>query len=275
MALPTSLDYPIIAIGDLHGQLGPLKRLVAKLEKLSVWDDCALVFLGDFIDRGEDVKGTIDLVLELLSRRAGGSAVLGNHDLALIRASRLDDGPPSDYWIESYLHRYDHEMTFRGYLGRLPTHAGIQWEKDLEELKGAIPARHREFLVSLPWVVDSPGHLFLHCGLSTELSANALEQIAALRRREWDRSVVRPCQGSATDRLWQPEYPVWIGADKGLSKSPLPFPGKVQVTGHVKVPNPDVNPVRIRLDTSGGLGDLTACVLRSMDAGPEFISSRP
>jgi Calcineurin-like phosphoesterase len=58
MAMPPSLDYPIIAIADLHGQLGQLKRLIEKRENLSTWDDCALVFLGDFIDRGEDVKGT-------------------------------------------------------------------------------------------------------------------------------------------------------------------------------------------------------------------------
>ena len=118
MTLPTSLNYPIIAIADLHGQLDQLKRLVTRLEMVSEWDDCALVFLGDFVDRGEDVPGTIDLVLDLLSRRPGGSAILGNHDLALVRAARLDDGPPSPYWIESYLRRYDHDQTFLGYLGR-------------------------------------------------------------------------------------------------------------------------------------------------------------
>ena len=109
MTLPTSLNYPIIAIADLHGQLDQLERLVTRLELVSEWDDCALVFLGDFVDRGEDVPGTIDLVLDLLSRRPGGSAILGNHDLALVRAARLDDGPPSPYWIESYLRRYDHD----------------------------------------------------------------------------------------------------------------------------------------------------------------------
>ena len=103
MTLPTNLDYPIIAIADLHGQLEQLERLVARLEMVTEWDDCALVFLGDYVDRGEDVPATIDMVLELLSRRPGGSAVLGNHDLALVRATRLDDGPPSPYWIESYL----------------------------------------------------------------------------------------------------------------------------------------------------------------------------
>ncbi|MGA8347255.1 MAG: metallophosphoesterase, partial [Isosphaeraceae bacterium] len=118
MTLPTSLNYPIIAIADLHGQLDQLKRLVTRLEMVSEWDDCALVFLGDFVDRGENVPGTIDLVLDLLRRRPGGSAILGNHDLALVRAARLDDGPSSPYWIGSYLHRYDHDQTFLGYLGR-------------------------------------------------------------------------------------------------------------------------------------------------------------
>ena len=274
MTLPTNLDYPIIAIADLHGQLEQLERLVARLEMISEWDDCALVFLGDYVDRGEDVPATIDMVLELLSRRPGGSAVLGNHDLALVRAARLDDGPPSPYWIESYLHRYDHEQTFLGYLGRRPNHDGSQWESDLAELKGAIPAEHRAFLVSLPWVVESPGHLFLHCGLSPELGASPLEQVAAMHLKRWDRSTLNP-SGTKTDLLWQDEYPVWIGADKNLSKTPLEFPGKIQVTGHVQVSKPEVNPTRIRLDTSGGFGHLTACLLRSADAEPEFISSKP
>lgn len=190
-----------------------------------------------------------------------------------MRATRLDDGPPSPYWIESYLHIYDHEQTVLGYLGRRPTLG--EWKSDLAELRGAIPAEHRAFLVSLPWVVESAAHLFLHCGLSPELGANPLEQVAALHRREWDRSVMKPLLGSVTDRKWQPEYPVWIGADKNLSESPLAFPGKIQVTGHGLVSEPDVNSARIRLDTSGGFGYLTACLLRSADAEPEFTSSNP
>ncbi len=275
MIMPTSLDYPIIAIGDLHGQLDQLKRLVTRLKTLPEWYDYAMVFLGDFVDRGEDVPGTIDLVLELLSRRPGGSAILENHDLALVRAARLDDGPPSPYWVESYLRRYDHDQTFLGYLDRRPNHRGRQWESDLEELKAAIPAKHKEFLCSLPWVVESPSHLFLHCGLSPELGASPLEQVAAMHLKRWDRSTLNRVAGSNTDLLWQDEYPVWIGADKSLSKSPLGFPGKVQVTGHVQVSKPEVNPTRIRLDTSGGFGYATACLLRSADAEPEFISSKP
>jgi hypothetical protein len=169
VTLPTNLGYPLIAIADLHGQLEQLERLITKLEKFSEWDDCALVFLGDYVDRGEDVPGTIDKVLELLNRPPGGSA---------------------------------------------------------------------------------------------------------MHRKCWDRSTLNPVAGTKTDSLWKPEYPVWIGADRALSKSPLAYPGKIQVTGHEVVSEPDVNPIRIRLDTSGGVGYLTACLLRSPDASPEFISSK-
>jgi serine/threonine protein phosphatase 1 len=55
VTLPTSLEYPILAIGDLHGQCDELVRLVNRLERFPEWDACALVFLGDFVDRGEDV----------------------------------------------------------------------------------------------------------------------------------------------------------------------------------------------------------------------------
>ena len=184
MNLQTSLNYPLIAVGDLHGQREEMVSLLARIKTLPEWENCALVFLGDFVDRGEDVPGTIDLVLELLSRPPGGSAVMGNHDLALVRAARLDDGPPSPYWIESYQSRYDHDTTFLGYLGRLPHRGGKHWERDLEELREAIPERHRAFLASLPWVVETSGHLFLHCGLSPELGASPSEQVAAMHLKQ-------------------------------------------------------------------------------------------
>lgn len=271
--LASNLDYPLIAIADLHGQRAELERLVARLEELPEWDDCALVFLGDYVDRGDDVPGTVDLVLDLLNRPAGGAAVLGNHDLALTRAARLDGGPASPYWVESYRTRFDYNETFLGYLGRRPKTDGGHWKRELDELREAMPERHRAFLASLPWVVESPGHLFLHCGLSPELGASAAEQVAAMRGKRWSRGELRPRAGSNTDALWRPEYPVWIGADRSLSKRPLPHPGKIQVTGHVRISKPDANATRIRLDTSGGFGRLTACLLRSAVAEPLFIAS--
>jgi serine/threonine protein phosphatase 1 len=277
MHLPTTLTYPIIAIGDLHGQRLELERLVERLEALSEWPHCALVFLGDFVDRGSDVRGTIDLVLRrLLEQPAGGSAIMGNHDLALVHAAGLDDGPPSDYWVRRYRDAYDYDSTFESYLGRPAKSWGDAWSKDLGALRKAMPKEHQRFLASLPWIVESPGHIFVHCGLSTELEASPLEQVEALRTRRWDRSLLKPKPGTKTDQRWKDEYPVWLGADRGLSESPFPHPDKVQVTGHELVPKPDANSIRIRIDTSGGITTrpLTGCLLRSADAEPVFVQSR-
>jgi serine/threonine protein phosphatase 1 len=272
--LTGDLEYPIIAIADLHGQRLELGRLIRKLEKLSEWPACSLVFLGDYVDRGPNVRGTIDLVLELLRRPPGGSAMMGNHDLALVRAARLDGGPSSPYWIEGYRTRYDHHATFESYLGRSPMTWSSAWQKDLDALREAVPADHKDFLSSLPWVVEAPGHIFVHCGLSPELQVGPEEQVKALRAKRWNRKLLRPVSGTNTDILWEDDYPVWLGADKGLSESPLAYQGKVQLSGHVRVRRPDVNDFRIRLDTSGGRGTLTACLLRSADAEPVFVPSR-
>jgi serine/threonine protein phosphatase 1 len=90
----------------------------------------------------------------------------------------------------------------------------------------------------------------------------------------WDRAIVNPRFGTDTDRLFTPDYPVWLGADRKLSANPLPFPGKVQVSGHIQIDGPDVNPVRIRIDTSGGIREpLTGCILTSATAAPVFVFS--
>jgi serine/threonine protein phosphatase 1 len=57
MSIRMTLGYPIIAIGDLHGQRHELQRLIDRLEKPPEWDACSLVFLGVFVDRGHDVGG--------------------------------------------------------------------------------------------------------------------------------------------------------------------------------------------------------------------------
>ena len=42
--LPVHLEYPIIAIGDLHGRAAWLKKLASKLAKLPEWSLHALSF---------------------------------------------------------------------------------------------------------------------------------------------------------------------------------------------------------------------------------------
>jgi len=273
MTIPAPLDYPIIAITDVHGQCKALRKLINRLSRLSDWHDSAIVLVGDYVDRGPDVRGTLDLILELKAKHPGGVwGVMGNHDLALVRAARLDEGPHCAYWNKRYYENYDHERTFRSYLGR--DLKSSKWDEEIEALREAMPSAHKQFLATLPWMVEASGHIFLHGGLSPELVQTAEEQVVALREQRWDESSLSAIPGTRTAELWRNEYPVWLGADKRLSDNPLPLPGRVQVTGHKPVSRAEANHIRIRLDTSGGHGDpLTACLLSGAESAPVFIRS--
>jgi serine/threonine protein phosphatase 1 len=271
--LPTRVAYPVIAVGDLHGQLGWLDKLVAKLRQLPEWPAASLVFLGDLVDRGPDVKGTVQRVLDLLAEKPGSTAVMGNHDLALVSAAGLG-GDPDPFWVRKYATYDGTDNTFRSYLGDEPDYVSTEgWQDWLGRLREAMPAGHRELLAGLPWVAEADGHLFLHNGLSPELDEPATTQLELLRQRKWA-GYVTPKVGTVTAAELKPGYPVWLGADKRLSANPLPVPGKVQVTGHQRVIVPDVTGDRIRIDTAGGISEpLTACVLRGPTAPPTFVFS--
>ena len=51
------------AIGDIHGERAALDQLLTLLPPLTA--DDTLVFIGDYVDRGADAAGVIDLVREL------------------------------------------------------------------------------------------------------------------------------------------------------------------------------------------------------------------
>ena len=65
-----------IAIGDIHGCCRAFRQL---LELIEPQPEDTLVILGDFIDRGPDTKGVIEILLELQGR-CHVIALLGNHE---------------------------------------------------------------------------------------------------------------------------------------------------------------------------------------------------
>jgi serine/threonine protein phosphatase 1 len=66
------------AIGDLHGEVTLLRRL---LEQLSPGSDDTLIFLGDYLDRGEDALATVE-TLTTLAESCHCIFLRGNHDEA-------------------------------------------------------------------------------------------------------------------------------------------------------------------------------------------------
>src|SRR5579883_2464666 len=64
------------AIGDLHGEITLLRQL---LDLLPLQPEDELIFLGDYMDRGEDSVGTVLFLIDL-ARQYHCIFIRGNHD---------------------------------------------------------------------------------------------------------------------------------------------------------------------------------------------------
>lgn len=65
----------VLVIGDVHGEYKKLKKLLSKIDEKNT----IICFVGDLIDRGENSKKIVDLIIE-----NGYDCVLGNHELKAI-----------------------------------------------------------------------------------------------------------------------------------------------------------------------------------------------
>lgn len=69
-------------VGDIHGFTNPLRLL---LDQLSFTKDDTLVFLGDYVDKGPNVSGTLEF-LSTLELACEIIFLRGNHDQSLLEA---------------------------------------------------------------------------------------------------------------------------------------------------------------------------------------------
>src|SRR5689334_3767030 len=78
----------LYAVGDIHGNVRALDDLLGKILPLLSARD-TLVFLGDYIDRGPNVRECIDRIIDL-KKTAKFSVVtlLGNHEAWMLRSYR-------------------------------------------------------------------------------------------------------------------------------------------------------------------------------------------
>lgn len=83
-----------IAIGDVHGCSGALRVLV---DAIAPSENDTLVFLGDYIDRGEDSCGVIEQIIELQTR-CRVVTLTGNHELMLLTVLRDGDETNRSLW---------------------------------------------------------------------------------------------------------------------------------------------------------------------------------
>ncbi len=83
------VDGPVDVVGDVHGEIEALERLLCELGYDPTGNHPAarsLVFVGDLCDRGPDSVAVIRRVAALV-QRGRAQCVLGNHELNLLRGA--------------------------------------------------------------------------------------------------------------------------------------------------------------------------------------------
>ncbi|WP_082914932.1 metallophosphoesterase [Paramagnetospirillum marisnigri] len=93
----------IYAIGDIHGcsaQLDALLQQILMHAASAGIDHPKVVCLGDYIDRGPDSKGVLDILTGPKMAMFDPVFLLGNHDLVLVGV--CEGGIPSWDWVSEH-----------------------------------------------------------------------------------------------------------------------------------------------------------------------------
>ncbi|MCA9057092.1 MAG: metallophosphoesterase, partial [Planctomycetaceae bacterium] len=232
-SVPHRIDGPLAVIGDVHGQTDKLRAIIRQLARLPDIHQRWIVFIGDLVDRGPDPAGTVQLYCDLTTQHDKVTWLCGNHELAMACSLGLIDTPDFVDFSERWLEHYDSHTTFQSY--------GVT-HRDMDALKEALPAQHRQLLSDLPWGIEHRDYLFVHAGLDRNMPFET--QVRILRERDYSLS-----------------HPPWLYSKEFIVQGP---PGDCPVTvvvGHVPLPRVYFGNGMIGTDTSGGTGGDLSCVL--------------
>jgi serine/threonine protein phosphatase 1 len=222
--------HRVYAIGDIHGRADLLTELLAVIRADVDGRHAALnrlVYLGDYVDRGPDSAGVIDLVLDGVPSGFSVVTLMGNHEemmqrfiggeIALGHTWMINGG---DATLASY------GIDPPGWLD-----GSAAYRRAGTELAASLPQRHRDFLGRLGLTHEFGDYFFVHAG-------------------------VRP--GVPLARQLQDDL-LWIRDEFLDSEDDF---GKRIVHGHSIAPKPMVERNRIGIDTGAyASGTLTALVL--------------
>jgi len=148
----------LYVIGDVHGCLAPLKRLLEHLEPDLHQD--RLLFVGDYIDRGPDSRGVVDYILGLKARYPAENIIClrGNHEVMFLDFLAGKDRPL---------------FLFNGGLNTLKDYWGDDWE---EQPDLALPPDHARFYRELQAYYETDDFIFVHGGLKPGVALEEQEE---------------------------------------------------------------------------------------------------
>ena len=90
----------VYAIGDIHGSLDRLTRLhdaILRDAEGSEAERRVVVYVGDYVDRGPDSRGVIDLLIEQPLPGFESYHLIGNHEFFMRQF--LEDGSTMRSWL--------------------------------------------------------------------------------------------------------------------------------------------------------------------------------
>ena len=162
----------IFAVGDIHGCSRTFKKLLA--DKIQLQKEDVVYCIGDYIDRGEDSKGVIDLILKLRNDGYNIYTLRGNHEQMMLDA--LNDKKALSLWLDN-----GGKSTLKSF--------GIKSMNDL-------PTEYFSFLNETEFYLQKDNYIFAHAGLNFK-NENLFEDKEAML---WTRDFF-PQQPALGDRL--------------------------------------------------------------------------
>ncbi|MDD2942909.1 MAG: metallophosphoesterase family protein [bacterium] len=153
MELKKARGERVFVIGDIHGCIRETEALLVHLERkqqLSTRD--LVVFLGDYIDRGEDSRQVIEMLLNFRRHFPDTVFLQGNHEDMFLGylgvGGRLGEVYLQNGGVET-IHSY-----------------GISVYDYPEVVIEAMPKAHLDFLANLDSVVEIDDFICVHAGLN-------------------------------------------------------------------------------------------------------------
>ncbi len=213
----------IFAIGDIHGCADRLAILLQRLSYDRELD--TLVFLGDYINRGPDSKGVLDILTELKKECSDVYFLKGNHEQELLEYSATGH-------VDSLraLRSMGIEQTVASYGAEVRSLKGL----------GCFPLEHRDFLHSLKFSFLKDDYLFIHADISEELLHCPMNESEDLR----------PRYVLETSLL----------SSRRMIQDPVTNVDPIVVFGHIPLASPLFLRDRIGIDTGAVYGNMLTAV---------------
>ena len=151
----------LYAIGDVHGRVDLLREIHAAIlaDTASFQGGKQVIYLGDVVDRGQESKQVIELLLNEPLSGFESIHLMGNHEYAVLNF--LDDPESIPGWLSWGGRELLYSYGIMSGLNPSP----VELRKLGRELKMTMPSEHVEFLESGHLCHQEGGYYFVHAGV--------------------------------------------------------------------------------------------------------------